>query len=74
MWTDGDVLRGLGFQEADTMGIDYGGELGFDWHVRSRHHSLGVLGGARAYPSLERDGSTLGLYGSLYLRYVFGSG
>jgi hypothetical protein len=74
VWVGGDVLRGLGFRESHKLGIDYGGELGFDWHVRSRHHSLGLLAGARMYPSLERDDSTLGLYGSLYLRYVFGSG
>jgi hypothetical protein len=71
VWSGGDVLRGLGFKNAHKIGMDYGGELGFDWHVRSLHHSLGVLGGARMYPSLARDQSTLGTYGSVYLRYVF---
>lgn len=71
VWSGGDVLRGLGFKNAHKLGIDYGGELGFDWHVRSLHHSLGVLGGARVLPSLTRDGSTIATYGSVYLRYVF---
>ncbi len=71
VWSGGDVLRGLGFPDAHKLGLDYGGELGFDWHVRSPHHSLGVLGGTRMYPSLARTGTTVGSYGSAYLRYVF---
>lgn len=71
VWAGGDVLRGLGFPKAHKLGVDYGGELGFDWHVRARHHSLGFLGGARVYPSLTRDANTVGVYGSAYLRYVF---
>jgi hypothetical protein len=70
-WSSGDLLRALGFKDAFKLGINYGGELGFDWHMRSRHHSLGILGGARMYPSLARNDFTLGGYGSLYLRYVF---
>jgi hypothetical protein len=70
-WSSGDVLRALGFRDAFKLGVNYGGELGFDWHMRSRHHSLGILGGARVYPSLARSDFTLGGYGSLYLRYVF---
>ncbi len=70
-WSSRDVLRALDFRDAFKLGVNYGGELGFDWHMKSRHHSLGVLGGARMYPSLTRDAFTLGGYGSLYLRYVF---
>jgi hypothetical protein len=70
-WASRDVLRALEFKDAFKLGINYGGELGFDWHMKSRHHSLGMLGGARLYPSLARDAFTLGGYGSLYLRYVF---
>ena len=40
-----------GESEGFKLGINYGGELGFDWHLKSLHHSLGVLGGARLYPS-----------------------
>jgi hypothetical protein len=71
VWTGGDVLRGLGFKKAAKLGVDYGGELGFDWHVRAVHHSFGLLGGARVYPSLAKTDTTVGLYGSVYLRYVF---
>jgi len=70
-WSSRDVLRALDFKDAFKVGANYGGELGLDWHLKSRHHSLGILGGARVYPSLARDDFTLGGYGSLYLRYVF---
>lgn len=70
-WATKDVLRALDFRDSIKAGINYGGELGFDWHFRARHHSLGVLGGARSYPSLARTKFTLGGYGSVYLRYVF---
>ena len=71
VWTGGDVLHALGFRDSIRPSIAYGGELGFDWHVRARHHSLGLLAGTRVLPGLERDGYSLSLYGSAYLRYVF---
>jgi len=71
VWSSGDVLRALGFRDAFEPGLTYGGELGFDWHLRSRHHSLGLIGGARNLPSLAREGTTVGAYGTCYLRYVF---
>lgn len=69
-----DILGLYGFQSASTIGVSYGGQLGFDWHFRARHHSIGLLGGVRHYPSLEAVGGTapaLGIHGSAYLRYVF---
>lgn len=71
VWAGGDVMRALDFRDAHNLGLNYGGELGFDWHLRARHHSLGLLAGARHLPSLERDGFTVGVYGAGYLRYVF---
>lgn len=71
VWSSGDVLRALDFEDAFSAGLSYGGELGFDYHLRARHHSLGIVAGARHLPSLERDGITVGAYGSAYLRYVF---
>jgi hypothetical protein len=71
MSTGGDVLHTLGLVDAHKLGLQYGGELGFDWHVRSRHHSIGLLSGARLLPSLSDATFTLALYGSAYLRYVF---
>ena len=70
-WSSGDVLRALGFRSAAKLGMLYGGELGFDWHMRARHHSLGLLAGGRMLPNLDRDDSAVSLYGSAYLRYVF---
>ena len=69
-----DILTLYGFQDSTTVGISYGGEAGIDWHFRSRHHSLGLLGGVRHFPSLEREGGSspaLGVHGTAYLRYVF---
>lgn len=69
-----DILDLYGFQGASTIGIAYGGEVGIDWHFRARHHSIGLLGGVRHFPSLEAEGGsapTLGVHGSAYLRYVF---
>ncbi len=69
-----DILGLYGFQSASTIGITSGGEAGMDFHFRSRHHSIGLLGGVRHYPSLEAPGGSspaLGVHGSAYLRYVF---
>jgi hypothetical protein len=70
-----DVLRSYGIEGADRAGIVFGGELGFDWHFRNKHQSIGFLGGTRLYPSLEGfDGAVpFGVHGLAYLRYVFGS-
>lgn len=68
------ILGLYGFQSASSVGIAYGGEAGLDWHFRARHHSIGLLGGVRHFPSLEAAGGsapTLGIHGSAYLRYVF---
>ncbi len=70
-WATKDVLHALGFRDAFKGGLNYGGELGADYHFHARHHSIGILGGARSYPSLTRNTFTLGAYGTLYLRYVF---
>lgn len=69
----GDVLPTYGVQGADEVGLMYGGSAGFDWHLYNRHYSFGLVGGARAYPSLETaDGQmSVGVHGAAYLRYVF---
>ncbi len=68
-----DVLTTYGLQEASEIGIVYGGQVGLDWHLRNRHHSIGLSGGARVHPGLEGlDGEiAIGVHGTLYLRYVF---
>ncbi len=71
-----DVLRSYGVERADRIGISFGGELGFDWHFRNQHQSIGLLGGTRLYPSLEGFDQVVpfGVHGLAYLRYVFGDG
>ncbi|MEM9190180.1 MAG: hypothetical protein AAGF12_13430 [Myxococcota bacterium] len=73
MIVTGDVLRTFGFNDSESIGLMYGGSVGFDWHMKNRHHSLGLLGGARLYPNLDSfDGETaIGIHGAAYLRYVF---
>jgi hypothetical protein len=68
----GDVLPTYGVQGADEVGMMYGGSAGFDWHLYNRHYSVGFMGGARLFPSLETfdGGLSLGIHGALYLRYV----
>jgi len=72
VWSSADVLRALGLPDAARAGLSYGGELGFDYHLPSRHHAIGLLGGARMLPSLAREGGyTLAAYGACTLHYVF---
>jgi hypothetical protein len=71
--TLGNLLVVHGFADADALGLIYGGSLGFDWHTLSRHHSLGLLAGARLHPNLAAAAgqAPLGVHGSAYLKYVF---
>lgn len=72
-FTPGDALRIYGYDAAHALGLGVGGSLGFDWHLASRHHSLGLLAGARALPSLTSPSGepTVGIHGAAYLKYVF---
>jgi hypothetical protein len=69
----GDVLRIYGFDQAENVGIAFGGTLGFDWHMKNRHSSIGLAGGARLYPSFATFAGeqTIGVHASAYIRYVF---
>jgi hypothetical protein len=70
--TAGQALAAYGITRADSLGVCYGGTLGFDWHLLSRHYSLGLLAGARLYPNLDRPGDrAIGIHSAAYLRYVF---
>ena len=74
VWVLGDVLRTYGYQDISTTGLTYGGRGGIDYHFRDRHHSMGLAGGARYYPSLASpyDQGAIGWQGDAYFRYVFG--
>ena len=67
------LVEAYGLPDADTLGFMYGGTHGFDWHVLSRHHSLGILAGARLYPNLVGldDEQAIGIHSAVYLKYVF---
>jgi hypothetical protein len=71
--TLGNLLEAHGVSNADSPGLMYGGSLGFDWHLLSRHHSLGLLAGLRAYPQLDMpDGDrSFAFHSAAYLKYVF---
>lgn len=75
VYATGDVLRAYGFDQSADVSLQYGGSLGFDWHMVNRHHSIGLLGGARLYPSLGGVGPgkdrAVGIHGAAYVRYVF---
>ena len=71
--TTTDVLATYGIDQADSVGLLYGGSLGIDWHMRNLHHSIGIQGGARVHSNLDGPLGDLALavHGALYLRYVF---
>ncbi len=68
-----DVLALYGQPDASTVGLVYGGELGIDGHFHTRHLSLGLAGGVRMAPSLDRPAGdvAIGVHGAAYVRYVF---
>jgi hypothetical protein len=72
-WVPGNLLEAYGLLDAGDIGLTYGGSLGFDWHLLSKHHSLGLLAGARLYPNLNGpDGElAIGIHSLAYLKYVF---
>lgn len=72
-WVPGNLLSTYGFADANSTGPMFGGSLGFDWHLLSRHHSIGLLAGARMYPNLQdADGEVaIGVHSAAYLKYVF---
>lgn len=72
-WVPGNLLSTYGLTDTNSTGPMFGGSLGFDWHLLSRHHSLGLLAGARMYPNLDGpDGEVaIGVHSAAYLKYVF---
>jgi len=69
-----DDLQVYGFRDAQDVGLTYGGEAGFDWHMKNRHNSLGLAGGARLTPNLAANSGSstaLAVHGAAYFRYVF---
>jgi hypothetical protein len=70
-WVPGNLLPVLGIEDAESLSLIYGGSLGFDWHLLSKHHSIGLRAGARMYPGLNGDDPTIGIHAAAQLAYVF---
>lgn len=73
MHATGNVLQNYGIEQAGGFDLFYGANLGLDWHMKNRHHSIGLMGGGRLCPSMQGyDGErSIGLHGAAYVRYVF---
>ncbi|MCZ7687050.1 MAG: hypothetical protein M5U28_53220 [Sandaracinaceae bacterium] len=54
-----EILDLYGFQDASTVGVSYGGQLGADWHLRARHHLARPARGRAALPVARVGGREL---------------
>jgi hypothetical protein len=72
-WTPGNLLAAYGIRRAGQADLTYGGSIGFDWHLLSRHYALGLLVGARFYPNLDTAAGerSIGIHSAACLKYVF---
>lgn len=71
-WASGDFLQAWGLNDAGTVGLVYGGELGVDWHLLNAHHSLGLSSGAYLVPHLDGLGDrAIAIAATAYMKYVF---
>lgn len=70
-WVPGNLLPVLGIPDSESLALIYGGSLGFDWHLLSKHHTLGLRAGTRLYPGLEGTDPTFGIHGAATLAYAF---
>jgi hypothetical protein len=70
-WVPGTLLPIYGIEDSESLSLIYGGSLGFDWHLLSKHHSLGLRAGARRYPGLDGDDPTVGIHAGAMLAYAF---
>ena len=70
-WVPGNLLPVLGIADANSLALIYGGSLGFDWHLLSKHHVIGLRAGARLYPGLAGNDPTIGIHAAAQLAYVF---
>lgn len=69
-----DVLTVYGYDDADELGLFFGGRLGVEWLQVNPHLALALQGTVRNYPNLERaldDDPPLVVIGALALRYAF---
>lgn len=70
-----DVLFYYGYQNADRLGLYWGGQLGLEWYQVNPHMALALNGGVKNYQDVlgrDRGGEqALAWTGGVSLRYVF---
>jgi hypothetical protein len=69
-----DVLYYYGYQNADQLGLYFGGQLGLEWYQVNPHMALALHGGVKDYQAVlgrDRGGQALAWTGGVALRYVF---
>ncbi len=68
------ALANLGYKNAESLGLAFGGRLGFEWYQMDRHMALGLSAGPRDATGFAKTiGSDTGLMAdaSATIRYTF---
>lgn len=68
------ALEIIGYENAESLGLYFGGRLGFEWYQLDRHFALGLTAGLRDATGFKRTtGSDLPLVldGGASIRYAF---
>ena len=69
-----NAFKILGFEDAESLGLYFGGRLGVEWYQIDRHLALGLNGGVRNPTNFKKTiGSDLPLLwdAGVALRYTF---
>lgn len=69
-----NALRNIGFGDAESLGLYYGGRLGVELYQVDRHLALGLTGGtklAQGFTRTRGSDTPLVIDGGLALRYAF---
>ncbi len=69
------ALANIGYKNAETLNLYFGGHLGVEWYQLDRHLALGLLGGVRDLTGFKKtvgaSDTPLAWDGALSLRYTF---
>jgi hypothetical protein len=68
------ALKNLGYKDAESLNLYFGGHLGAEYYMIDRHLALGVIGGARDLTGFKRqigNDTPLAWDGGVSLRYTF---
>lgn len=69
------ALANIGYKNAESLNLYFGGHLGVEWYQIDRHLALGLLGGVRDLTGWKRtigaSDTPLAWDGALSLRYTF---